>query len=213
MTKFTDIDQSIEIDGFTLTARTRHDESMGAPWDEHDGHGSVTGWLARAKHPGELMLSQQGAFFRYYDYSEACHIAHRDGWGYAPAPIKVVQNSGGKWHAWFGDGHATGCNVGGFDSASDATAALYASYRATMTPRQYAALAARADFDRLKAWCDDEWCWIGVEVVAEKAGVRLGGASLWGIESDAGDYLVEVTNELISEALDDARAKVAALTA
>jgi hypothetical protein len=82
MTKqFTSIDQEIELDGFTLTATVEADTTMGAPWDEHDGHGSVTDWTTRDKHPGELELCEDRGSRRFYDYREACHLARRDGWG------------------------------------------------------------------------------------------------------------------------------------
>lgn len=76
------------------------------------------------------------------------------------------------------------------------------------TPRQRAAKAALADYNRLRGWCDDSWNWCGVVVTASRAGVELGTASLWGIESDTGAYLVEVANELAAEALANAAAKV-----
>lgn len=81
------------------------------------------------------------------------------------------------------------------------------------TPRQRAAKAARADYDWLRAWCDDSWNWCGVVVTASRAGVELGRASLWGIESDAGSYLVETANELAGEALAEAAAKVREIAA
>ncbi|MDE2202718.1 MAG: hypothetical protein KGJ38_08320 [Burkholderiaceae bacterium] len=62
--------------------------------------------------------------------------------------------------------------------------------------------AVQADFDRLRAWCNDEWHWCGVSV-------RLDGAdenfyhALWGIESDAGGYFEEVREELADECLAD----------
>lgn len=81
------------------------------------------------------------------------------------------------------------------------------------TPRQRAAKAARADFERLRAWCDDGWNWCGVVVTASRAGIELGTASLWGIESDAGDYLLEVANELAEQALAEAADKVREIAA
>lgn len=81
------------------------------------------------------------------------------------------------------------------------------------TPRQRAAKAARADFERLRAWCEDQWNWCGVVVTASRAGVELGTASLWGIESDAGDRLLEVANELTEEALAEAADEVREIAA
>lgn len=75
---------------------------------------------------------------------------------------------------------------------------------ASGTPRQRAAMAARADYERLRDWCEDRWHWVGVVVEASRAGVKLGHASLWGIESDAGDYLADVAAGLADEAIADA---------
>lgn len=71
------------------------------------------------------------------------------------------------------------------------------------TKGQRARKAALADFDRLRAWCNDDWCYVGVivapvcpccdEVKEDDA------QSLWGIESDAGEYLFEVAQELAEE--------------
>jgi hypothetical protein len=67
---------------------------------------------------------------------------------------------------------------------------------------------ALADFQRLKDWCDNKWTYVGVVVTASKADIDLGNASLWGIESDATDYLVEVVNDLINDAIDEAKKKL-----
>lgn len=71
------------------------------------------------------------------------------------------------------------------------------------TPRQRAARAALADFHRLRAWCNDEWHWVGVEVAPVDAHGPdwRRSVSLWGIESDADEYLAEVARDLVSEVL------------
>ena len=71
------------------------------------------------------------------------------------------------------------------------------------TKRQRAAKAARADYERMRQWCDDIWFYVGVIVAPvcpccseiDESESR----SLWGIESDAGDYLQEVARELADE--------------
>lgn len=84
------------------------------------------------------------------------------------------------------------------------------------TPRQRAAKAARADFERLRAWCNDSWQWVGVCLfelprdgversashVADSApfGI-LAHWALWGIESDSPDYHAEVARELLHDAI------------
>lgn len=71
------------------------------------------------------------------------------------------------------------------------------------TRGQRAAKAARADYERLRAWCNDDWCYVGVIVapVCECCGeVKDDMAeSLWGIESDAGEYLADVAFELAEQ--------------
>jgi hypothetical protein len=77
-----------------------------------------------------------------------------------------------------------------------------------------AARAARADFERLRAWCRDEWHYVGVAVVVVKNGIRLTGpfdCSQWGIESDAGEYLTDTANELLDDALSRSKAALASL--
>lgn len=84
-----------------------------------------------------------------------------------------------------------------------------------------AAKAARADYERLRRWCNDDWRYIGVALQVWFEDIQLTdeyGAALWGIESDAGEYCTETANELISEAmaqavaeLENIRRKVAAL--
>jgi hypothetical protein len=83
------------------------------------------------------------------------------------------------------------------------------------TTGERATRAVKADFERLRAWCNDEWSYVGVVVSVSRNGVVLDehAASLWGIESDAGDYLREVANELADEALDAGRVALARVCA
>lgn len=73
----------------------------------------------------------------------------------------------------------------------------------TGTRRQRASRAARADFDRLRAYCNGDWGYVGVIVAAvcDCCGTvnRDNQASLWGIESDAKEYLETVAFELLAE--------------
>jgi hypothetical protein len=77
------------------------------------------------------------------------------------------------------------------------------------TRGERAARAAMADYDRLRKWCSEQG--YRIVVTAYHEGIALGSASRWGIESDAGDYLLEVANELLPEALEEARERVARL--
>lgn len=74
-----------------------------------------------------------------------------------------------------------------------------------MTRRQFAAEQARNDYDRLRAWCKEEWYYLGVVVTlmcvdgSETDAVQ----SLWGIESDAGTYLGQTASELVNGCITD----------
>lgn len=76
----------------------------------------------------------------------------------------------------------------------------------------------------LRAWNADEWFYCGVCVTIHKAGIQLTGRydhALWGIDCNypfpgryrANNYLREVANELLSEALASAQAAVSKLAA
>ena len=69
------------------------------------------------------------------------------------------------------------------------------------TKRQQAAKAARADYENLRRWCASQWHWVGVVVtLLDPEGDETAVSdSLWGIESDAGDYLDQVARELAAE--------------
>lgn len=205
---------TLEADGFTITATIHNDDDTGAPWDEHDGHGPVSGMTTRDKRPGELVLcSDVGR--RFYDFAAACQIARRDGWGFMPYPVKVEAAPGAPPYAPRG-----GTVTAGPFSASDPTdfnraiAAVYAEHKATMTPRAYAAAAALKDFEHLQAWCNDDWRWVGVAVTVSRAGVDLVdpyAVAVWGIDSESADHLTGTANDLIGQALAIARAKLAEL--
>lgn len=85
-------------------------------------------------------------------------------------------------------------------------------YSTSESPHERAAKAARADYERLREWCNDEWQWVGVVLfelpddemgrdprhIADEApfGV-LEHEALWGIESDSPEYHDEVARELV----------------
>lgn len=66
------------------------------------------------------------------------------------------------------------------------------------TPGQRAARAVAQDFEFLAGWLRGTWQYIGVTVTHPASGAQ---ASLWGVESNAGEYLTEVRNELAGEVL------------
>ena len=78
------------------------------------------------------------------------------------------------------------------------------------TAKEQATRAVDADYNALRLWCADEWWYVGIVLSVHRDGVELGGASLWGVDCNhpAGDnsYLSEVADELLPEAIEDARA-------
>lgn len=62
--------------------------------------------------------------------------------------------------------------------------------------------AVLADFKYLAGYLNDDWNYIGVTVdLLNEEGEKVDGYDgiLWGIESNAGDYLLTVANELVDE--------------
>lgn len=74
---------TIETDykGYTIRVKVYHDDDMGEPWKEHDGHGIVSDWTTRDKAPGELVLNSDGRSKRYYDFAATMKKARSEGWG------------------------------------------------------------------------------------------------------------------------------------
>jgi len=85
----------------------------------------------------------------------------------------------------------------GWGLHDDEIAKLAVKLKRTPTKRDIRKEAVRRDFNFLRGWCSDEWNYVGVTVSAR--GVE--DQSLWGIESNAGDYLMEVARDLADEAL------------
>ena len=81
--------------------------------------------------------------------------------------------------------------------------------------RTDAAKAAEEDFRRLRAWCNNDWTYVGVVLSVARNGVTLDNhaASLWGIESDCGDYLAEVAEDLVDDAANVGRVILAKINA
>ena len=184
--------------GRKYTVALEPDDCHGAPWEEEDGHGPVTDWETRDKRPGEMLLNEDGRAKRFYDFAAACRLARRDGWGFLPGDLETEQLPDGQWRARV----ATQWRKPAMfetvaPDVNEAIRGVYAAHRDTFpSARAYAAAAAMADYRRLKAWCDDEWGYVGVVVTNSETGET---ESLWGIESDAGEYLAEVTAELVEQ--------------
>lgn len=55
------------------------------------------------------------------------------------------------------------------------------------------------DYNRVESFCRGDWAMIGIIATARIGSMQCGTASLWGIESDAADYIDEIAHELSRE--------------
>lgn len=60
--------------------------------------------------------------------------------------------------------------------------------------------AVQLDYEFLRGWCQDDWWYIAVVVQLQGTTIDR---SLWGIESNAGEYLQEVARELADQIIED----------
>lgn len=82
------------------------------------------------------------------------------------------------------------------------------------TRGQRAAKAAVADFEFLRRWCNDDWCYVGVVVtLLDAEGEDVDGRSIWGIDSGSRDYLTDTAHELADELADEHAETLAAAIA
>ena len=76
-----------------------------------------------------------------------------------------------------------------------------APYSDTETKRQRAAKAARADFEWLRAWCDNEWQYVGIIVTLldDDGNETEISDSLWGVCDSDSDYVAEEARLIADE--------------
>lgn len=151
---------TLQRSGYTARISVFHDEYMGEPWKEHDGHGIVSEWTRRDKTPGELVLNSDLHSKRFYDYQGTLEIARRDGWG--------------------------------LDDEDKAK--LAAKLKREPTKGEIVAEAVRRDFEHLRAWCNDEWHWLGYDTkIKATSGEIIDGDSCCGFDDKA--YMLECATE------------------
>lgn len=149
--------------GLTFTVAKHYDETMQAPWEEHDSHGIVTDWINSGDAPEDAReLNRDRTRVRYYDLAASLERARADQWGLTDT-----------------DRAALALTLGRELTAEDVTAE-----------------AVRKDYEHLRAWCRDEWHYMGVVVTLRGTHISR---SLWGIESTEHDYHEEVARELADE--------------
>ena len=158
--------EKFERNGRTYRVNFPIDDSGRFPWEDDDGVGLISDWTTRDKAPGERVLNSDRSSKRFYDFAETMRKAKRDGWGLHPEAVAELEERLGR-PAKRGD---------------------------------IIAQAVENDFSRLKGFCEDRWQYVGVVVThinTDEYGDEEDGESdsLWGIESDSGDYLTEVAHE------------------
>lgn len=86
----------------------------------------------------------------------------------------------------------------GWGLAPEAMADLTANLGREPTAGEVTAAAVEFDYRRLRDWCHDRWGYVGVVVTLQDTDGddTRESESLWGIESDAHDYLEEIAQEL-----------------
>lgn len=165
---------TFEHRGRTFRVDFAPDEDMGPPWKEHDGHGEVSDW-------------RRSSWCGYADKAPGERPLYRDGGAVL-------------FYDWAGT-IAKAKREGWGMSERDPLPAERLPDGRRPTAGQIAERAVEEDFQRLKAWCEDRWSWIGILVrEVDEDGEPVGElASLWGVESDAGEYLAEVARDLADE--------------
>lgn len=187
------------VKGVEFVATIDPDYDHGAPWEECDGHGTVTPWQSSHtgkpvnKRPGQIVLIQDRGSYRLYDFAEACKIARRDGWGFAPGKLvtdRFAHSGKRKFRAYF----AGFKFVGYGKDINSAVSALYKAHQESMTPRQYAAAAAMSDFNYLRRYCEGDWGYVVVTVRRADSCECCGHSeSVGGVESE---YWEEIAREI-----------------
>ena len=159
------------LHGHTFRVEIEHDQHAEAPWVQNDCHGPVREVRTNhtgytSKRPGERLLE------RAFSY----RASHGYAYDWAEA-MRIARRDG-----W------------GIPQA-EIEAWTQRSGRAP-TPGLIAQAAVQRDFDYLRRWLTDDWHYVGVIVrLLDDEGDSIEESSLWGIESDARDYIDEVARE------------------
>jgi len=203
-------ERTIEGRTYRVRINVQDDTDMGAPWEEHDGHGPVSDWTTREKHPGERLLNSDRGSKRYYDVAEANRIAKRDGWGlteeHKAALIarlvkpRVVRRPVGKATVT----HRFGGLKQDHHRATETVTIPGRDPNKPLTSGEIRAEAVRRDFEHLRGWATDQWHWVGVivtllgddEDMDDLIAVDYTHA-LWGVEDSDPSYVREVADDLI----------------
>lgn len=152
--------------GYYLHVKIKNDDCSDAPWDRDSGHGDVRHeWCSY----GTPKLARGETIL---------HSERGDHWIYNQGAAFVI--------AW----------RDGWGLSPDSLAKLTRALGKKPTRSQIRAEAVRQDMAFLRGYLSDDWSYIGVCVTLyDAADTEISSDSLWGIESNAGDYLLEVAAE------------------
>ena len=160
---------AIELpNGWTARVKVGHDDDAEPPWEREDGHGPVR---------EALTLGEEVKHPGERLLSGGLHGRNERTWLYDFAEaVKIARRDG--WECPHGFNNVLPeCRV---------------------TKKMMAQCAAELDFQRLRAWCNDEWEYVCVSVELRDAeGEIVEGDSLCGVESD-GEYWKELAAEMIN---------------
>ena len=171
-------DRTLTHAGLIFGVETRHDDCMGPPWVEHDGHGPVRELRGEScysrrpgcKRPGERFLWWDRCAGLAYDIQQAQCIALADGWGISDAREAAMRVRLGR----------------------------------EPTRREIAAAAVESDFEHCRAWAQGEWFFVTIRVVLLDVNGNETGEDeyLGGVEDFADEYILDVAAELAGEIAD-----------
>lgn len=176
-------EETIERDGFTVTARVEHDEHDGMRLGDDEALGEFTDYPEPDK-PGEYIKLDPTGHERF--------ILDRAGitnaYGYSEFTYYWSNSSTGT----VAETREHYCKLG----ASRGVAEELARARQRML------------FERALKVLDGDVFGCGVVVKVSRAGATLAESSVWGIESDSGEYFAETAEDLASEAIDTANEEI-----
>jgi hypothetical protein len=172
---------AVEYAGLRFAVAVERDDDSTPPWENEDGHGAISDWQRRerttdghVKAPYERILCDDG---RNYCSSVRVYDMRES--------MRIAKREG-------------------WGLGPDELAAL--AKRLGRAPKTGDVLAesVERDYQRMRAWCNDEWFYVGVVVTLQDVDGNdtPETESIWGIESDSEDYLAEVAQELAQRIAD-----------
>lgn len=162
------IPETIEVNGRKFTIDLAPDDAMLPPWKEYDGCGIVSDW-------------------RIPDYSGRIHKAPGERILWRDRRDALVYD----WQ-----GTIVKAKAEGWGLCDDELQKLADELGREPTRGQIIEHAVQRDYDRLRAYCAGDWCYVTLTVTDPISGDY---ECLGGIESDCEDYITELASELANE--------------